>query len=108
MSTNRAPKPPHKDFVFDPHDHKVHEESRLCGKPARRRFLQLAAGGLMTWIARTGSELSFPQPVFAQSALSPDLALGELIAGNKRFIKTPSKSRNPLPQCSPVPTPVFQ
>jgi carbonic anhydrase len=86
MSTNRAPKPPHKDFVFDPHDHKVHEESRFCGKPARRRFLQLAAGGLMTWIARTGSELSFPQPVFAQSALSPDLALGELIAGNKRFI----------------------
>jgi carbonic anhydrase len=32
------------------------------------------------------SELSFPERVFAQSTLSPDTALEELMAGNKRFI----------------------
>lgn len=35
----------------------------------------------MGWIA----DLRSPEPVFAQSALSPDAALEELMAGNKRF-----------------------
>lgn len=83
---NRAPELPHQDFVFDPDDDKAREQSGFRHQPARRRFLRLAAGGaLMSWIARAGSELSFPQPVFAQSTLSPDAALAELMAGNKRF-----------------------
>jgi carbonic anhydrase len=39
----------------------------------------------MGWIARARSELSFPEPAFAQSTLSPDAALEELMTGNKRF-----------------------
>jgi carbonic anhydrase len=84
MSTNRAPELPPQVFVAD--ERKVNEQNGLRREPARRRFLQLAAGGtLMSWIARAGWELSFPEPVHAQSTLSPDAALGELIAGNKRF-----------------------
>jgi carbonic anhydrase len=87
MSTNRASKHPHQGFIFDRDDHKIHEESSLRCEPARRRFLQLAAwGAVMSCVARAGSQLSFPEPVFAQSTLSPDAALEELMAGNKRFI----------------------
>ncbi len=74
MSTNQAPELPPQVFVAD--DHKVNEQNGLRREPARRRFLQLAAGGtLMSWIARAGWELSFPEPVHAQSTLSPDAAL---------------------------------
>jgi carbonic anhydrase len=87
MSTNRAPKLPHQEFVFDPHEHKIHEQSSFRRELARRGFLQLAAGGaLMTLIARAGSELRFPEPVLAQSTLTPDAALAELMAGNERFV----------------------
>jgi carbonic anhydrase len=54
--------------------------------PARRRFLQMAAGGAVVGgIARTISKLSLSEPVFAQSTLTPDAALAQLMAGNKRF-----------------------
>ncbi len=54
---------------------------------ARRRFLQVAAGGaVMEWMTRAITELRLPEPVFAQSALTPDAALAQLMAGNKRFI----------------------
>jgi hypothetical protein len=43
MSTNRAPKLPHQEFVFDLHEHKIHEQSRSRRELARRGFLQLAA-----------------------------------------------------------------
>src|ERR1700752_4962588 len=39
----------------------------------------------MSLMAKAGAELSFPEPVFAQSTLSPDAALTELMDGNKRF-----------------------
>jgi carbonic anhydrase len=78
---NQAPKPP-QDFVSDPDSHNSQDQ-----QPARRRFLQMAgAGALMSLMARAGSELSFPEPVFAQSTLSPDAALAELMAGNERFV----------------------
>jgi carbonic anhydrase len=84
---NQSPKLPRQGFVFEPVDHKVHEQSGLRREPERRRFLQLAAGGtLMTWVA--GSEFGFPEPVLAQSTLSPDAALAELMAGNERFTTT--------------------
>jgi carbonic anhydrase len=87
MSTNRAPDLPHQEFVFDPYEQKIHEQSSFRHELARRRFLQLAAGGaLTTLIARAGSELSFPELVRAQSTLTPDAALAELMAGNERFV----------------------
>lgn len=53
---------------------------------ARRRFLQVAAGGaVMEWMTRAITMLRLPEPVFAQSALTPDAALAQLMAGNKRF-----------------------
>jgi len=38
------------------------------------------------WTATALTKLSFPAPVFAQSTLTPDAALGRLMAGNKRFV----------------------
>jgi carbonic anhydrase len=53
---------------------------------SRRRFLKMAVGGTVTGIATaTGVELATPHRVLAQSALSPDEAFAELMAGNKRF-----------------------
>lgn len=54
--------------------------------PARRRFLQVAAGAAtLGCVPGTVRRLSFPESVFAQSTLTPDAALAELMAGNKRF-----------------------
>jgi carbonic anhydrase len=39
----------------------------------------------MGLMARAVNKLSSPEPVFAQSTLTPDAALGQLMAGNKRF-----------------------
>ena len=53
---------------------------------ARRRFLQVAAGGAsLGWMTRAVTKLRSPEPVFAQSSLTPDAALAQLMAGNKRF-----------------------
>ena len=47
----------------------------------------MAAGGAWVgWTANALKKLSFPEPVFAQSTLTPDAALGRLMAGNKRFV----------------------
>lgn len=47
----------------------------------------MAAGGAWVgWTANALTKLSFPEPVFAQSTLTPDAALGRLMAGNKRFV----------------------
>ncbi len=54
---------------FDPND-----------QPARRRFLHMAAGGVVA-----GLKLSFPEAAWAQSTLTPEAALGQLMAGNQRF-----------------------
>lgn len=84
MSINQSPEPQPQVSVGG--DQKVSEQNNPHREPARRRFLQLAAGGtFMGWIGTAASQLSFPESVLAQSALSPDAALGELIAGNKRF-----------------------
>jgi len=54
--------------------------------PPRRHFLQVAVGSAtLGWMARAVTKLRFPQPVFAQSSLTPDAALVQLMAGNKRF-----------------------
>ena len=84
---NPMPNLPRQDFGVDPDNRTVHEPSGVRPKSARRRFLQLAAEGAFAGlIGAAASQLSFPQPAFAQSALSPDAALAELMAGNGRFV----------------------
>jgi carbonic anhydrase len=53
---------------------------------SRRGFLQLSAGGaLASLAAAAGIEFASPRPALAQSKLTPDAALQELMDGNKRF-----------------------
>ena len=53
---------------------------------SRRRFLQMTVGGTVAGLATAaGVELAKPRRVLAQSTLSPDAALQELVDGNKRF-----------------------
>ena len=40
----------------------------------------------MGWLGTAASQLSFPDPALAQSTLTPDAALAELMAGNERFV----------------------
>ena len=53
---------------------------------SRRRFLQMTVGGTVAGLATAaGVEFVTPRRVLAQSTLSPDAALQELMDGNKRF-----------------------
>ena len=53
---------------------------------ARRRFLQSTlAGTLLGMAANLGANLFAPEHALAQSTLTPDDALQELMAGNQRF-----------------------
>lgn len=51
---------------------------------SRRDWLQTAFGATAA-VALGAVDLSLPSPAFAQSTISPDQALAELVAGNKRF-----------------------
>ena len=53
--------------------------------PSRRRFLQLGAAGTAAGLLVSGWELAAPVEVRAQSNLSPDAALNELMDGNQRY-----------------------
>jgi carbonic anhydrase len=53
---------------------------------SRRRFLHTGLTGVVAGLLTSGLELALPPEVRAQSALTPDAALAELMAGNKRFI----------------------
>src|SRR5262252_10587702 len=53
--------------------------------PSRRRFLQLGAAGTAAGLLAVGWELAAPVKLQAQSNLSPDAALKELMDGNQRF-----------------------
>jgi carbonic anhydrase len=62
------------------------EESLKSQDSPRRRFLQMAAGAsLAGLVTAAGLEIGNPHPVLAQSKLSPDAALQELMDGNRRF-----------------------
>jgi carbonic anhydrase len=68
--------------------HQAHdkEESLKSQDSPRRRFLQMAAGASLAGLATAaGLEIANPHPVLAQSILSPDAALQELMDGNRRF-----------------------
>lgn len=53
--------------------------------PSRRRFLQLGLTGTAVGLLTSGLELASPLRSIAQSTLTPDAALTELMDGNKRF-----------------------
>jgi carbonic anhydrase len=53
---------------------------------SRRRFLQIGVAGSVAGLLTGGFELTLPQQVEAQTTLSPDAALTELMDGNKRFM----------------------
>ncbi len=54
--------------------------------PSRRQFVQMGLAGAAVGLLAGGLELAVPLSASAQSTLSPDDALNELVAGNKRFI----------------------
>lgn len=53
---------------------------------SRRRFLHTGVTGAVVGLLMGGWELALPSEVRAQSALTPDAALAELMAGNQRFV----------------------
>jgi len=53
--------------------------------PSRRQFLQVGACATAAGLLASGLELALPLPADAQSTLTPDAALAELMEGNKRF-----------------------
>ena len=54
---------------------------------SRRKFLQLAVGGAVAGlVSATGMEFVNPSSALAQSQLTPEQALKELLEGNKRFV----------------------
>jgi carbonic anhydrase len=73
------------------HGHEPSDGTAQSHRPrensSRRGFLRTAIGGSVAGlIAGAGMDLVTPQPVLAQSKLSPDAALQELMDGNRRFI----------------------
>src|SRR5438874_7663070 len=71
------------------------ESSSSCGaRPtvsnedaSRRKFLQRAVGGAgVGLVAAAGMEFVATSSALAQSLLTPDEALNELLEGNKRFV----------------------
>lgn len=70
-------------FISDSREGAFGENNR---ESSRRRFLQMSSGGALAGlVAAAGWELAAPRAVLAQSKLSPDAALQELMDGNKRF-----------------------
>ncbi len=61
------------------------DESFSQPTPSRRRFLQLGVAGTAAALWTSGSQLLLPPQLLAQSNLTPDTALAELMDGNKRF-----------------------
>jgi len=63
---------------------------------SRRNSLKLVAGAIGTGIlaAGAGAELAAPQPVIAETPLTPDQALQLLIDGNQRFVQARREKPN--------------
>jgi carbonic anhydrase len=60
---------------------------------SRRNSLKFVAGAIGTGIlaARAGAELAAPEPVIAESAMTPDKANTLLIEGNERYVENKRK-----------------
>ncbi|MGB8885726.1 MAG: carbonic anhydrase [Candidatus Korobacteraceae bacterium] len=53
--------------------------------PSRRKFLRMGLAGTVVGLTAGGIRLVAPSTAWAQSTLTPDAALSELMDGNKRF-----------------------
>jgi carbonic anhydrase len=66
------------------------ESSSACGSQpglSKRKFLQRALGGAVAgFVTTAGTEFLAPRSALAQTTLTPEMALNELVAGNKRFV----------------------
>jgi carbonic anhydrase len=61
--------------------------------PRRRKFLQMAVGGAAGGLVTpAGMEFLSPSPVQAQTTLTPEMALRELLRGNRRFVAVRMRS----------------
>lgn len=54
-------------------------------KLTRRQLIRTGLAATTASFVMSGTDFLFPSPAYAQSALNPDEALAQLIAGNKRF-----------------------
>ena len=60
--------------------------ARVHRNSGRRQFLQIVLSSAAVGVAaRVGGKLATPEELIAQTNLSPDAALQELLAGNQRF-----------------------
>jgi carbonic anhydrase len=63
------------------------QPGRSSKSASRRQFLQVAVGGAVAGLAATAAtELAAPSLALAESVLTPEQALKELLEGNKRFV----------------------
>ena len=62
------------------------KESSQPNTLSRRRMLQLGLAGSAAGIALGGLDLVSPAAVFAAEITTPDAAIAELVAGNKRYL----------------------
>ena len=73
------------------------------GNSGRRQFLQaVLTSAAVAAAAQAGFELANPEEVIAQTNLTPDAALQELLAGNRRFAAdqmTPSTKTRFVQSC---------
>ncbi len=60
-------------------------ENKSARELSRRQLLRIGMTAAAASVLTGGLELAFPPPAQAQSKLTPDAALAELMAGNKRF-----------------------
>ena len=60
-------------------------EQTITNATARREFLRNVFSGALTGAAVAGIGVAVPRPLLAQTSLTPEQALRELMAGNERF-----------------------
>jgi carbonic anhydrase len=69
--------------------------SRRRGKQVpRRQFFEATLGGFAACMAEGAVNLALPTAAMAQSPLSPEAALREMMAGNRRFVESGMTSFN--------------
>jgi carbonic anhydrase len=79
--------------IFQGRRSTMSDNSRVQADSGRRRFLQTVVSSAFVGVAaQAGLEFAVPTTLNAQSNLTPDAALQELIAGNQRFAANQLKS----------------
>src|SRR3954454_5346573 len=60
--------------------------SSQLGLSKRRKFLETVVGGAAGFVGAAGMGVLAPDSALGQTTLTPEMALAELVAGNKRFV----------------------